>query len=108
MDSTDSRAVGAPLERQVRPRGWLVRQGARTHYVPHDEFVSHSYDAAEMTPLHDASALDAVMAAERDRCARRLDVSRADVLLAAGELTAGEWRTVAAVLRWMQSRIRAA
>ena len=47
------------------------------------------------------------VAAERERCAMKLQVTRADVSLAAGELSAQEWRTCAAVLRWMQTRIRA-
>jgi hypothetical protein len=47
------------------------------------------------------------VAAERERCAMKLQVTRSDVLLAAGELSAQEWRTCAAVLRWMQTRIRA-
>ncbi len=45
--------------------------------------------------------------AERERCAMALDVTRAEVSLAAGEMTAQEWRTCQAVLRWMQHRIRA-
>jgi hypothetical protein len=56
---------------------------------------------AELTQLR------AELAAERERCAMKLQVTRADVSLAAGELTAQEWRTCAAVLRWMQARIRA-
>lgn len=44
--------------------------------------------------------------AERDRCVNQLYVSRADASLAAGELTAQEWRTISAVLTWMQTRIR--
>lgn len=44
---------------------------------------------------------------ERERCAMKLQVTRADVSLAAGELSAQEWRTCASVLRWMQGRIRA-
>lgn len=50
--------------------------------------------------------LRAGLSSERERCAGLLNVTRADVSLAAGEMTAQEWRTVAAVLRWMQSRIR--
>lgn len=48
----------------------------------------------------------AAVAAERERCAMKLQVTRADVQLAAGELNTEEWRMCAAVLRWMQGRIR--
>lgn len=51
-------------------------------------------------------AMRAAVAEERERCAMLLsNVTRADVSLVAGELSAQEWRTCAAVLRWMQSRI---
>lgn len=52
--------------------------------------------------------MDAAVAAERERCAMKLQVTRSDVQLAAGELRAEEWRTCAAVLQWMQRRIRGA
>lgn len=45
---------------------------------------------------------------ERERSAMKLEVTRAEVSLSAGELSAQEWRTCAAVLRWMQARIRGA
>ena len=54
-----------------------------------------------------ATEHDAV-AAERERSAMKLQVTRSDVQLAAGELSAEEWRMCAAVLRWMQGRIRGA
>ena len=44
--------------------------------------------------------------AERERSANLLNITRAEVSLVAGELTAGEWRTCSAVLAWMQRRIR--
>lgn len=47
-------------------------------------------------------------AATRECCAKLLDVTRAELQLAAGELTAQEWRTCKAVLRLMQARIRGA
>lgn len=48
-----------------------------------------------------------LLAAERERCAMKLRVTRADVSVAAGDLSAQEWRTCSAVLRWMQARILA-
>ena len=55
-----------------------------------------------------AAIVAAAVAAERERCAMQLQVTRADVSLAAGELSTEEWRMCAAVLRWMQGRIRGA
>ena len=55
-----------------------------------------------------ADELQAVRGTERERCAKKLDAPRADILLACGELSAQEWRTIFAVLQWMQGRIRGA
>jgi hypothetical protein len=40
-------------------------------------------------------------------CADILSINRSEAQLMAGEMTASEWRTVAAVLKWLQSRMRA-
>lgn len=45
--------------------------------------------------------------ATRESCANTLDLYRGEAQLMAGEMTASEWRTVAAVLRGLQWRIRA-
>ena len=45
------------------------------------------------------------VAAERDRCAGLLLAPRADVMLAAGEMKADEWRAVHAVLHSMRNRV---
>ena len=45
-------------------------------------------------------------AIEREACANTLNLTRSDALLMAGEMTAQEWRTVAAVLKALQSRMR--
>ena len=58
------------------------------------------------TPLYTAEQLRAYALVERKACAASLDVSRADALLACGEMTAQEWRTVSAVLVWLQTRMR--
>ena len=42
---------------------------------------------------------------ERARCLNAIDVSRADVLLAAGEMTQQEWLAVKSVIGWLRSRI---
>lgn len=43
---------------------------------------------------------------EREACANELKLTRSEALLMAGEMTAQEWRTVAAVLRALQARMR--
>ena len=48
----------------------------------------------------------AVRAEERERCARIAQPTMAEILLMAGEMTAGEHRTVTAVLGWIASKIR--
>ncbi len=39
-------------------------------------------------------------------CADTLSINRPEAQLMAGEMTAGEWRTLAAVLKGLQSRMR--
>jgi hypothetical protein len=46
------------------------------------------------------------VAAERKRCAALLAVTRGDLSLAVGEMTAGEWRTCSAVLQVLRNRMR--
>ncbi len=41
-----------------------------------------------------------------NRCADTLSINRPEAQLMAGEMTAGEWRTLAAVLKGLQSRMR--
>jgi hypothetical protein len=86
--------VDVPLPEPVWPKGFFgsLPRGAYSE----DQMLAHRKAHAK-----------AVLAAERERCAKLLDVTRADVSLAAGELSAQEWRTCEAVLRWMQARIRA-
>lgn len=42
---------------------------------------------------------------ERTRCAKLLEISRSEACLLAGEMTAQEWRTVAAVLAALKARM---
>lgn len=42
---------------------------------------------------------------ERGKCSAMLNLSRSDIQLMAGELTAQEWRTVGAVLKGLQWRM---
>ena len=59
----------------------------------------------DATPLWTEHEVRAMLAAERERCAMKLQVTRSDVQLAAGEISNEEWHMCAAILRWMQSRI---
>ena len=52
------------------------------------------------------AAYDAGVAAERERCAKSLDLKASDLRLMAGEMNAGELRTVTAVLDWLKVRMR--
>jgi hypothetical protein len=61
-------------------------------------------------PLHGVTVTQLyayAQANEREACAQLLNLSRADATLAAGEMSAQEWRTVSAVLTMLQRRIRA-
>jgi hypothetical protein len=61
-----------------------------------------------MTPLRRATAewVAEVRADERQRCASLVArVTMSEVLLAAGELTAGERRVVKALLPWLANKI---
>lgn len=57
----------------------------------------------------DKGAFDAYASAaitkERERFAEKLQVTRAEASLAIGELTAQEWRTCCALLKWMRTRL---
>jgi len=53
-----------------------------------------------------SAAWRAAKSDERDRCAGILGITRADTLLMTGEMTAQEWRTVSAVLKALQVRMR--
>lgn len=47
-----------------------------------------------------------VAAVKIDECANTLNLTRSDALLMAGEMAAQEWRTVEAILKALQSRMR--
>ena len=50
--------------------------------------------------------LQAGFIAEREACANMLNLTRSDVQLMAGEMTAQEWRTMEAVLKALQSQMK--
>ena len=62
--------------------------------------------AAEIDKLR--SEVSTSMAAEREACAKSLDLKASDLRLMAGEMNAGELRTVMAVLDWLKVRMRGA
>ena len=59
-DDNNRPAVAGPVERQVRPVAWMVRQGRRTYYVSDSEFIRSSYDTGEFVPLYGPDALEDV------------------------------------------------
>ena len=62
-------------------------------------------DSGKPQVLFTAQQMQAHAGEQRQTCANKLNPSRAEVMLHCGEMTAAEWRTVAAVLRWMQTRV---
>jgi hypothetical protein len=66
-------AVGGPVQQMVRPRAFLCEYRFRGN-VRHElteELPTHAgVESAMMEPLYARSALDAAVAAERERCAR--------------------------------------
>jgi hypothetical protein len=99
----------------IKPWKWAVRETVGNMWVACDSELEAQETAAEwrvdgfeaeVVPLYDPAGVAADVAAERERCAALLAVSRADVSLAVGEMTAGEWRTCSAVLQVLRNRMR--
>jgi len=67
--------------------------------------LEDSFESGSKWSVGDAE-LAALVAATRDECARHLELTRSDVLLIAGEMTAQEMRTVMAVLSCIYKRMR--
>lgn len=69
-DNESRPAVGAPVQPSVRPCAWTARSWLANrsggHFVPERR---HAFDV----PLYDQAALDAAVAAERERCAKLCD-----------------------------------
>jgi len=61
-------AVGLPVEREVRPRAWAWKDDPSGEEV----FSGWNNPRPELNsePLYDQAAIDAAVAAERERCAR--------------------------------------
>jgi hypothetical protein len=77
-------AVLGPVERMVRPWKWAVREpGVAGMWVGRDSSVEARSTAdewaddgfePEVVPLYDQAALDAAVAAERERCVREIEL----------------------------------
>lgn len=63
-------------------------------------FSTHGFDPDGL-----AAFTRALMTAERERCAKMLDLTDSELLLMAGEMTAQELRTVKAVLGGLRARM---
>ena len=76
MNEQTPAAVGAPVQPSVRPCAWTARSWLANrsggHFVPERR---HAFDV----PLYDQAALDAAVAAERERCAKVCDDARAAI-----------------------------
>ena len=82
MSDEITQAVGAPLERHVRPRAWASSAEWRGNQL----LSAAQYDNCLLknradfdVPLYDQTVIDAAVAAERERCAKLCDVARAAV-----------------------------
>ena len=81
MSDEITQAVGAPLERQVRPRAWASSVEWRTNQLLSAAQYGHCLpkNRADFdVPLYDQTAIDAAVAAERERCAAICDARSAD------------------------------
>jgi hypothetical protein len=71
MNETTQPAVAGQVDRGVRPRAWIGPSGQT---MPDEIYVawakSYPADAQHFSPLFDQAALDAAVAAERERLAR--------------------------------------
>ncbi len=118
MSETDERAefeawwattdATVPIHEQLAAIGASVPASAWGDVPPSDSTPASLW--AEARALRQQVAAEPqriaeAVAAEREACASALNISRSEALLACGEMTAQEWRTVSAVLRWMQTRI---
>lgn len=78
-----------------------IRDGIATH----DEVIADLERQIAHCRESDNLATQAGAAEEREVCASALNISRSEASLMAGEMTAQEWRTVAAILKALQIRI---
>ena len=95
MDDDSTKAVGAPLQRSVRPVAWTLREeldARQTTCKAHLWFVDPVNSS--WAPLYDQATLDAAVAAERERFAHEpvaaQDVER--VLRELDDTTNQTWR----------------
>lgn len=99
MNNDTTWADGAPLERQVRPRAWAIfvdGGNARmwSTLQPHVQKLADA-EGLEVTPLYDRAAIDAAVAAERERLLAELRTmhtqqhGRHNYYLYAAEMLAG-------------------
>ena len=77
-------AVGAPVEQPVRPAVYRLNTMEGTNAPPLWHYVNAPWPKFTSTPLYDQAALDAAVAAQRERCAR-LCVERAQLSWAAAD-----------------------
>jgi hypothetical protein len=76
--------------------------------LPEPDFSCGDYSSGESAYTADQmlSYGESCAKAEREACADMLSINRNEAQLMAGEMTSGEWRTLAAVLKGLQSLTR--
>ena len=105
MNNTDSRAVGAQLECNVRPCAWAHRYSPRgLLHTLRDNQQDAEDDAAivggsaHAVALYDERALEAAVAAERERCAAQIEPKN----------ERSDWTPLAEYAEHLAARIRGA
>jgi hypothetical protein len=71
-EDTTTPAVGSPVERGVRPVAEIVGGVLRWH-IPEPDYALAQHYLRGVHLLYDQAALDAAVAAERERCAKMAD-----------------------------------
>jgi hypothetical protein len=71
-NETGPNAVGIPVERGVRPVAEIVGGVLRWH-IPEPDYALAQHYLRGVHLLYDQAALDAAVAAERERCAKMAD-----------------------------------
>lgn len=89
-NAPEANAVGAPVEQPVRPRAWAIfvdNGNARmwSTLQPHVQKLADA-EGLTITPLYDQAALDAAVAAVRDRMRDLCAIDMASATLKASEL----------------------
>ena len=122
----EAQPLGYPLDEEVRR---LVEEGTKEATVNNKDpalpeqagwavemhgacllFANNAEKAGGASPgattrVYTEAQVQTAVATERERCAKVLDLRASDLMLIAGNMTAGELRTVMAILDWLKGRM---